>query len=365
MRPTTLDDIRGYNFANGVDLRKPLAWVELLPSPEETMNQEHFDTFFAIMKERQRIWVRRVLQGKPAPWTKNPILRDYKYTNVYRELDRASQFMIKHILTQDMSLEQKLFKLMVFRFYNQPDSFRQNGGLIDLPDYDSWSIKINSTGETAGARKLWTQTVAERKRTGNPWHTAYMMNMAFAPKLEKPWDKPGLYKDWAYVNIVFNKIHEIIPGLVTVLDQATKPEHIIEYLETIPATSTFQSHEFYIDFTYFPRYTDEAIMRFDANDFTNVGPGASLGLRLIFPFVKPADQEEALRYLYECAEQALGEDFPYLCWNKDKKQYYTVNDFNQSVFTLHQVEMFLCEFSKYWKMVIGAGKQRSKFKPHG
>ena len=356
MRKTRLDDIRGYNFANGVDLRKPLAWVEALPSPEEDINEGNLSLFFDIMKERQKIWVRRTLLGKPAPWTKNEILRDYKYTNVYRELDRSSQFMIKHILTQDLPLEDKLFKLMVFRFYNQPNSFRQNGGLIDLPEYSQW--------HEGGKKKIWFQTIAQRKKSANPWHTAYMMNMAFAPKLDSQWMKPGLYKDWAYTHLVFEGIHKVIPDLVKALNNAMKPEDIIEVLERIPAVSTFQSHEFYIDFTYFARYASEgAIMEFDANSFTNVGPGASLGLRLIFPSLKPKDQEEAMYWLYDMAEEQLGVDFPYLAWNKDKGEYYTTREFNRNIFTLHQVEMFLCEFSKYWKMVIGAGKQRSKFVP--
>lgn len=357
MKTTNMRDIVGYNFANGIDLRKPLSWVSLLPSPEEDVNEQHLSTFFEIMKERQKIWVKRTLLGKPAPWTNNPILRDYKYTNVYRELDRASQFMIKHILTQEMTLEQKLFKLMVFRFYNQPDSFRQNGGLIDLPDYNTWE-------ENGGASKLWRQTVAQRKRA-NPWHTAYMMNMAFAPKLELPWRNPGLYKDWAYIYLVFDNIHRIIPELVKILSNASTPEDIIKVLELIPACSTFQSHEFYIDFTYFPRYAPEGeIMRFDANDFTNVGPGASLGLRLIFPSMSAKTQKEGLYCLHELAESCLGEDFPYLAWNVDKKEYYTTNEYSRENFTVHNVEMWACEFSKYWKMNIGAGKQRSKFSAH-
>ena len=55
-----------------------------------------------------------------------------------------------------------------------------------------------------------------------------------------------------------------------------------------------------------------------------------------------------------------GESFPYLYWDKEKQQYYTNDKCN---ITLHQIEMWLCEFQKYWKMIIGQGKQRSKFKP--
>jgi hypothetical protein len=57
----------------------------------------------------------------------------------------------------------------------------------------------------------------------------------------------------------------------------------------------------------------------------------------------------------------LGDDFPYLSWEKDKAAYYTSHEFDRNIFTLHQIEMWLCEYSKYWKMSIGSGKQRSKF----
>lgn len=352
MRKTQLSDIKGYNFANGMDLRKPNAWVSQLPSPEEDINEQNLELFFYLIRERQDIWYRRIIQRLSAPWTKDPILRDYKFTNVYRELDRASQFLIKNILIQEMPLEEKLFKMMTFRFYNQPDSFRQNGGLIDLPSYENWN-----------AKKIWHQTVAQRQRA-NPWHTAYMMNMAFAPKLSGQWKNPGLYKDWAYTNIVFDKLHSHILFIINKLD-ARNPFDLIEVLEQIDAVSTFQSYEFYIDFTYFEKYAPEGkIMHFDANDFVNVGPGASLGLRLIFPSLSPNQQKEGIYLLHKMADDMLGQNFKYPVWSKVTQDYSVTNQFDRKNFTLHAIEMMLCEYSKYWKMTIKEGKQRSKFVPH-
>lgn len=70
-----------------------------------------------------------------------------------------------------------------------------------------------------------------------------------------------------------------------------------------------------------------------------------------------------------------GEPFPYLGWDYKDKEYFIYNrnkyskckkDSNAMMYegiTLHQIEMWLCEFQKYWKMIIGEGKQRSKFVP--
>ena len=44
---------------------------------------------FGWMTERQRIWRARQA-GKPRPWTNDPILAKYSFTNVFRELDTTT-----------------------------------------------------------------------------------------------------------------------------------------------------------------------------------------------------------------------------------------------------------------------------------
>ena len=124
-------------------------------------------------------------------------------------------------------------------------------------------------------------------------------------------------------------------------------------------------------------------MKFDQNDFTNVGPGASIGIRLIYPSLKTVrEQKKAIYWLKDEADKWLekigkekGEMFPHLGWDSADGEYF-IYDFKKqkeyskdsdarmySGITLHQIEMWLCEFQKYWKMIIGEGKQRSKFVP--
>jgi hypothetical protein len=50
------------------------------------MNRSLFE-FFAFVQERQAIWHRRHVLGQAFPWTDDPILQRYKFTNVYRQLD--------------------------------------------------------------------------------------------------------------------------------------------------------------------------------------------------------------------------------------------------------------------------------------
>jgi hypothetical protein len=58
---------------------------------------EVFDTCWRFAAERQMIFFRR-LEGAAFPWTQDPILQRYKFTNAYRASDRVSQYLIKQVI---------------------------------------------------------------------------------------------------------------------------------------------------------------------------------------------------------------------------------------------------------------------------
>jgi hypothetical protein len=194
----------------------------------------------------------------------------------------------------------------------------------------------------------------------NPYTSAYLINSQAAP---------GHSRDYCYTQVVIPYLHKNMNKLIATVKTAKTPEDIISYLKTFPAVADFIAHEFYQDFTYIPRYTDRKFMKFDQNDFTNVGPGASIGIRLIYPNLKTVrEQKQAIYWLQERSAIMLSqigarkkEYFPFLEWDKQERKYYVT--YSSRNVTLHQIEMWLCEFQKYWKMIIGEGKQRSKFQP--
>src|SRR6188474_1206844 len=117
---------------------------ELLPDENLDICRKNLTLFFKTMYERQEIWYKRHLNRRP-PWTENEILRDYKFTNVYRELDRNSQYQINNILKVETDRKELIWKLMFFRFFNNPEFIefikdndkKWNG----VPDYDNFSQK--------------------------------------------------------------------------------------------------------------------------------------------------------------------------------------------------------------------------------
>ena len=371
------------------------AWYDKLPDESLSLFEPHLRLFFETMYERQLIWKRRFIDKKERPWTSNKIFQESKFTNVYRELDRNSQWQIKNILLDDkLSLKNLIWKMMVFRFFNNPETFTFDPkGKSVQPSLFGAQTKsglkqAQSTSELISAKKWrngipdydeydeeeFSRFIAGVRSSGqNPYTTAYLINSQATP---------GMPRDYCYTRVVIPTLHKNMNKLIATVMSAKKPEDIISYLKTLPAVADFIAHEFYQDFTYIPRYTGRRFMMFDQNDFTNVGPGASIGIRLIYPNLKTVrEQKRAIYDLRNIADDWLhkigvekGEPFPYISWDIEKGEYYTFTwdevlagempMYNQyDGITLHQIEMWLCEFQKYWKMIIGEGKQRSKFSP--
>lgn len=372
-------------------------WYQDLPDENLEVCEENLTLFFKTMYERQMIWKRRFIDKKPRPWTNNKIFQENKFTNVYRELDRNSQWLIKNIILDDeLDLKNLIWKMMVFRFFNNPETFTfEAKDKIIQPslfgDYEKSGLKQAESKEELISATKWRNGIPDydeydedefsrfiagiRSCGKNPYTTAYLINSQATP---------GQPRDYCYTRVVIPTLHKKIDELIKVVKTAETPENIIEYLKTLPAVADFIAHEFYQDFTYIQNYTNREFMKFDQNDFTNVGPGASIGIRLIYPNLKTVrEQKQAIYSLRDIANKYLDkigiekkEMFPYLSWDKEKGEYFTYtsddlefDDLMPSDFmykkgiTLHQIEMWLCEFQKYWKMKIGKGKQRMKFIP--
>lgn len=326
------------------------SWGYLLPDCNLQIDESNFHDFFRTMYERQKIYIKRNVLKEKAPWTEDKILRDYNFTNVYRELDRNSQWEIENIISNlTLSRKDLVWQICLFRLFNK----------IELFEFVRSSNVFNGNPiplyEEFDANKL-LNIVSKFRSTGqNPYTSSYYVNSTFGG---------GLDKDSAFCIKSAKTLHKLIPNILKKMLTSSSPKEIIEELERIPGVGSFMSHEFYISFCYAEKYWRGKLMKWDQNDYTNVGPGASMGIRLIFPNLKESEQEKAIYLLRDLAPAYMHENFlgfEFLNWNERiRKRYFSKSSHN---LTLHQIEMWLCEYSKYWKMVNGVGKQRSKFRP--
>src|SRR2546427_9754394 len=94
-------------------------FVSLTPAQPSVV----YDTFWRFAAERQRIFFAR-LEGQPAPWTSDPILREHKFTNAYRASDRVSQYLIRHVIYSGRrDLKEVFFRVVLFKLFNKIETW--------------------------------------------------------------------------------------------------------------------------------------------------------------------------------------------------------------------------------------------------
>lgn len=97
-----------------------------------------YNTYWKFAAERQNVFFNRV-NGESYPWTKDEILNQYKFTNVYRATDRVSQYLIKNIIYKgSQKPEEIFFRLILFKIFNRISTWEvleYELGKISFKDY--------------------------------------------------------------------------------------------------------------------------------------------------------------------------------------------------------------------------------------
>jgi hypothetical protein len=312
--------------------------LKFMPDAELDVCEENLRTFWYWIYERHSIYCRRFIKKLPAPWSKDSILRDNKFTNAYRELDRNSQYLINTVIrNEELSTKNKIFGCIIFRFFNRTETYDKIEPLCRLKNTD-----LNKIVEVC--MKIEKPFCNAYQFIPSPVTMYIGKSLGFYPKGDN--FKKEVLKLFVR-SFQFIKENQIVKRIL----ESEKPKELIDVLKKVPFLYDFITYELYCDFDYF----SPEIVGFNQNDFVNVGPGAVTGVRWIFP--NRGNYEDAKEVIYHLRDEQESylklfgfEDFPYL-QNKYKR------------LTLREIEHSLCEFQKYMKMKFKVGKQRQKFTP--
>lgn len=298
------------------------SWRAMMPPKDLEMSQEHLDEFWKFVFERHEIYHKRFVLKQPPPWTDNPWLRAYKFTNVYREIDRGTIWLKNHVLDKFAGDDRELlFQITVYRLLNRVETFESVGGVPTLKDYD---------------RKKFRDALFVLRDAGERVFTS--------AHLTCPTHTAGRAKIDEYLIAIddmltkFNSIFDEIKA-------APSLKEVFQALNRIHCVGAFIAYEVCIDLM------TSGVVPFDEDNWVNAGPGAKVGIDLIFPNRKLTSYEAAihkLRWSQKDHFKRLGLDFHYL---------------NGKELTLRNIEHSLCEFAKMTKLSWGMGKARMKFVP--
>ena len=91
--------------------------------------EERLKAAFDFCRERHLVFLRKA-SGLPKPWTDDFILQQYRFCNIYRELDSVSLWIRDHMIRpfESSNYEHLWFMLAASRMFNRPSTL---GPLID------------------------------------------------------------------------------------------------------------------------------------------------------------------------------------------------------------------------------------------
>ena len=122
---------------------------------------EAYDAWWGFAYERQQIYYRR-LRGEAAPWTDDPTLSRYRFTNSYRAADRVSQYLIKEVIyVEDLpqTANEVVFRILLFKFFNRIETWEaltSQLGSVALADDPFARIDEILSGEFAAGRHIYS-----------------------------------------------------------------------------------------------------------------------------------------------------------------------------------------------------------------
>lgn len=86
-----------------------------------------YESYWRFAAERTAVYYRRLFDPK-GPWTEDPILRAYRFTNTFRASDRVSQYLIREVQyrsDRSQTPSEVFFRTMLFKIFNRVDTWER------------------------------------------------------------------------------------------------------------------------------------------------------------------------------------------------------------------------------------------------
>ena len=269
---------------------------------------EVFDTYWKFAAERQRVYFRR-LNGSNLPWTDDPILLEYKFTNAYRASDRVSQYLIRNVIYgEETSFTDTVFRILLFKIFNKIETWELLKEVFGEPSVENFSVSDfdnTLTVATAAGAAIYSN--------------AYIM-----PSGPLSIRKPRKHR--MHLELVSSLIRD---GFLQRLGEATTMAEAYQMILELPGIGPFLAYQYVTDLNY------SKYIEFSEMEFVVAGPGAKDGISKCFSSIGDYSEEDVIRWL--CDQQYSefenrGLDFQSL-WGRPLQ--------------LIDCQNLLCEVSKY------------------
>jgi hypothetical protein len=231
-------------------------------------------SYWHFAAERQEMFFKR-LAGQNAPWTTDPILASYKFTNTYRASDRVSQYLIRNVIygkDAPQNTEDMVFRILLFKLFNKTETWElltQKLGPIQWKSY-----------QFSRYDSILTKAMEARQRI---YSAAYIM-----PPGDKTFGESAKHRN--HLHLLERMMAERLPSR---LEACRTMDEGFALLRNFPLMGDFLAYQLVTDLNYSP------VVAFSEMDFVRPGPGAMDGIRKCFSSLGDYTPSELIRWIAE------------------------------------------------------------------
>ncbi len=288
------------------------------------LDQRQCKLFFSYISERHMIYKRRFVQHRPPPWTSDPVLSKYKFTNVFRDLDPGTRFVKNDILGKLERPEDIIFNIIIYRVYNKIETFKAVG----LQRFDHFD------------KGPFESRLRTLKASGMPVFT----NAFVVPSYR--WIDPAKDKI-ANTSTFIENLSGTIKDVISRIMGERDSEYTFKQLLNIEGIGPFLAYQIAVDIGYWNKEV------FDESVFVVAGPGCKRGIDFLFGNRGGLSYGQCIEYVRD----RQGGFFKQIGIDENL----LFDDRKERHLNLMALENCFCEFSKYVRASTSTGRPRNRF----
>ncbi|WP_419552881.1 nucleotide kinase domain-containing protein [Candidatus Poriferisodalis sp.] len=237
-----------------------------------------FWSYWYLAAERQAMFMKRTA-GEPAPWTTDPILDSYRFTNAYRASDRVSQSLLQDVIySGSYDCRDTILRVLLFKIFNRAET---------------WQCLVDDVGQPSAAtfdRATYTAVLDRQFESDNRLYSgAYIM------------PAPQLGYERKHANHIALLEQVLGDGTIEAITRASSLHELYRELLTIPSFGSFLAYQYAVDLNYSRHF------EFDEMEFVVAGPGALRGIEKCFADTRGLDPADVIRAMADSAEVYLAD----------------------------------------------------------
>ncbi len=235
-----------------------------------------FDSYWRFAAKRHTMYERR-LANPAGPWTEDPILRTFRFTNAYRAADRVSQYLIGDVQYRPDRSQvpaELFFRTLLFKIFNK---------------IETWELIETHLGPVSWQSvdfRAVDAVLDEAMRSGQRiYSAAYIM----------PAPPYGRTRKHSNHLVLLERMMQ--DGLPARIERAHSLAEVYQLILAYAGFGRFLAFQYAIDLNY------SAMLDFDEQSFVVAGPGALDGIAKCFASTGGHDAETVIHAMVDEQER--------------------------------------------------------------